>query len=249
MNILTVLISHNRDKLTKQTLESYLDTTPNEVRKIIAVDNASTDGNVAYLSQMYEDGHLDGLVLSTENKFPGWAANTGWQQGIEKYDTEMNFELLHRSDNDLEYRDGWYEETVKCFQYHDKLGQLGIMNQEQEFYPGPNQIVNKYGKSGHAVNIHWSNIGGPCVLLRDIWNLGVRFDEKPWYSSGQPTPQEDVFMSMDVRNQGYWFANMIPMLVWHLGDREFMKGEYEDYYRETFSRRGYNFDDWMAAHG
>jgi len=243
MEIVTTLITYDRLDLTKKTLESYIENTqlPNA---FVVVDNASTDGTREYLQERFEQGGIDRLVLNEENLYPGAACNMGWEIGLELL---PNAELLHRCDNDLEFRSGWDLEVQECFEAFSDLGQLGTMNQEQEFYPEDNVIQLTTAPNGKSVNTHWNNIGGPNVLRRSLWDEGLRYRGEKWYHNGAPTAQEDVHLSLAVRAHGMFFANMLPLLVWHLGDRAFMLGEHEDYYRQTFTERGYNFDNFVSG--
>jgi glycosyltransferase involved in cell wall biosynthesis len=116
----------------------------------VVVDNGSTDGAAQWLD---ESEHLS--ILFSRNVYPGKACNVGWD--IRPPDTE----LLHRADNDFIFLPGWREEVERAFASDAKLGQLGLRTGEEEM---------------HASH----NTGGNCVISREMFAQGVRYDETPW---------------------------------------------------------------------
>ena len=245
MKLLTVLVTHNRLELTKLALESYKRTTsvPNF---LVVVDNASSDGTGEYLREQYLNGTIDHYIESESNLYPGGACNLGWEKGLELYPEATH---LHRADNDLLFRTGWDIEVMRCFADFPLLGQLGTMNQEQEFPIG--EVEWNIEWSGNScINRHWQTVGGPNVIAREVWDRGLRYDDSPWHHFGQPTGQEDVKLSLAIKALGYTLGNTVPDLVHHLGDRAYMKDSpYIDYYRKTFSDRGYDFQAWLDGNG
>lgn len=243
--ILISLVTHNRLDYTKRSLESLKQTTV-VPHKIIAVDNASDDGTQEWLKEQSEQGVIDAALLFEDNRYPGAAANAGWAAGMEHLMPDADF--LMRSDNDMEYRKGWDEEAMKAFASFQFLGQLGLMNQEQCFEPGKNLVVPRTADNGYEVNVHWTNIGGTHVMRRELWEMGIRYDETPWHAntdgSGNPIPtaQEDVKLSVAIaQHSGYFFANLIPHLCVEMsyGNTD----DYFDYYERTFAARGHGTPD------
>ena len=90
----------------------------------------------------------------TRNRYPGYAANLGWAQAPE------DATHLHRADNDFVFLKDWCEEVKRIFE-NPKIGQLGLRTDEEE------RFVR-------------DNTGGNCVIRRDLWDAGLRYDERPW---------------------------------------------------------------------
>lgn len=143
----------------------------------------------------------------TRNRYPGYACNLGW----EKTDAE----LLHRADNDFIFLDGWREEVERMFAANPRLGQLGLRTDEEELH------------NGH-------NVGGNCVIRRDLWDEGLRWDERPWTEIKTVGYTEDSFMSPAVARMGW---------EWDRVERPCIQSvSFEDpddpYYQRTWADRG-----------
>jgi len=241
-------ITHNRVEYSKRSFTSLLETTgPSDV--IIIVDNASTDGTLEWISEMW-DGEVGrnypqfkGTVALTKNMYPGFSANKGWDQCLK---VNSDIDLLVRVDNDMLMLPGWRSEVVKAFDAMPLLGQLGLMNQEQCFVDSeewkgktPAMPVVEHTERDYTVNTWWTSIGGPNTIRRDLWDMGLRYDESAWaaHDPNIPTPQEDVKLSLQVKSMGYFFANMLPHLCVEMsfGNTD----DYYDYYLKTFTDRGH----------
>jgi len=241
VKLLIVLVTHNRLELTKRTLESLL-ATVTVPHHIVVVDNASTDGTQDWLFEQAGENKIDWVIPNNDNAYPGAAANQGWAWGVSKYPGTTH---LMRTDNDMEFRPGWDKEAVKAFKAFENLGQLGLMNQEQEFAPEPNRVT-PLSHNGYTLNTYWFSIGGTHIMPKTLWDNGIRYDESPWRHMGVPTGQEDVKLSVTIKNQGFIVANLIPNLVWHLGDKAYYD-QYPDYYRAKMEQRGYDYDAWLQG--
>lgn len=153
MKLHTVFVTYNRLELTKRTISSYLDTVALP-HTMTVVDNASTDGTREWLARCGVEWYPQGtLHLLASNRYPGFAANMGWQHA------PPDATHLHRSDNDVEYKPGWCDEVEERFQ-DQTLWQLGLRTLEEE---GPQAAV-----------------GGNCVIAREAWDAGIRYGERPW---------------------------------------------------------------------
>jgi glycosyltransferase involved in cell wall biosynthesis len=226
--IVTCMVTHNRFEYTKQCLESYLDTTPENESFIIVVDNASTDETQYYLKSMFEMGYIDAMHLGQENKFPGAAVNLGWSHALENYYAP----LLHRSDNDVEYQPGWLDYVEKVYRW-DGLGQLGLLTFDEnggngmENNPTPHPI---YGDL--LVNWHYGgNIGGVCVVSKTAWDRGVRYKELSW----QPGANEDYWFSNDIRATGFNLWAVCDPIVKNLSKDQ--SERYPEYTAQTTGQR------------
>ena len=206
MKLLTVVVSCDRLDLTKITVRSYNETV-SVPHTLIVADNASTDGTREWLDYALERDWIDGAVFFDENYYPGAACNHVWENGLELF---ADVTHLHRSDNDVLYLPGWAEEVQRMFERGD-VGQVGLM-------------LEKYEAGA-------SNVGGNCVVARDVFGRdGVRWREGKW--TGGDT--EDTYYSHDVRAAGWRVARVETPCIRHLG---WMFDEYPDYYRRTAEER------------
>jgi glycosyltransferase involved in cell wall biosynthesis len=170
------------------------------------VDNRSEDQ--AELLRLEGDF---GISLLDENRYPGYACNRGWEYA------PKDAELLHRADNDFAFLPGWCEEVEHRFSENPNLGQLGMRTDEEELH------------NGH-------NVGGNCVIRRELWDAGMRYDERPWPQIRVSGYTEDSFFSPEVVNRGWeWSRVQVPCI------RSLSFEDPEDeYYIKTWADRGIN---------
>ena len=256
MKLLICVITHNRLAYTKRCLRA-LDVALSaasdgvlEDYSVVVVDNASTDGTVEWLKEKFEHGPpagnpewLDGegdfggaglydrLITNKANRFPGAACNQGWMVGMSTFQATH----LMRLDNDCVLDESAFLAIEHIFDSFDGLGQLGIieMSEAKEF-----PYVERVNEETKArLNTGPTNIGGPCVILREAWDKGLRYSEMPWQNFGGPTPQEDVKLSLDLKEMGYFFGNVCEEICTELsfGNTD----DYFDYYAHTFQLRGH----------
>lgn len=234
MRLLICVVTHNRLDYTKECLFSLQETlgvnpeaSEDDDFSIVVVDNASDPDTVEWLNECKVTDHL---ILNKNNRYPGAACNQGWTRGLEDFDATH----LCRIDNDCVMQPGWFARVKECFEKYESLGQLGLinMNESPEFKP---RFVEH---NGPRLNVGPTNIGGPNVITRKLWDQGLRYSEIPWHNFGGPTPQEDVKLSLDIRNiYGQWFANIAETICVEQSFTDTDK--YYDYYQRTFSERGH----------
>ena len=185
MKIHTCLISYNRLELTKQAIQSYLETV-SVPHTLVVVDNGSSWETREWLLNEYDFG----LCLLPKNRYPGFACNRGWERA------PADADFLHRADNDFKFLPGWCEEVAMRFR-RPNVGQVGLRTDEGEDATG---------------NGRW-NVGGNCVIRRSLWEKGLRYDERPWYRL-PPGYSEDSFLSPAVEEMGYrWIRVKHPCIV------------------------------------
>jgi len=193
----TVFITYNRLELTKQTIESYLETVTLPFT-LLVFDNGSTDGTTQWLTQLPSlvgwDIVPEGYVWAfheRENKYPGYACNQGWAEA------PADATHLHRADNDHVFLPGWCEAVEHEFQ-PEKVGLVGLRTSEEEL---------------HAR----SNTGGNCVIRRSLWDEGLRWDERSWPDLRDQVGlgiTEDSLMAPAVLRMGYtWTRVRRPCIV------------------------------------
>ena len=205
MKIHTVFITYNRLELTKRAIKSYFETVT-VPHTVVVVDNASHDGTQDWLNSQFLAGHLNEIILLDENKYPGYACNRGWSLAPD------DATHLHRADNDFIFLPGWVDEVAKRFARPD-AGQVGLRTAEEELFT-------------------LQNVGGNCMISREIWDEGLRYDETPWteYPAGFT---EDSYFSPEVKRRGYmWFRVRKPCI-------EAISSEDPDdpYYQQTWADR------------
>jgi glycosyltransferase involved in cell wall biosynthesis len=213
MNIHSCLISYNRLSLTKQAIGSYLETVSGPW-SLIVVDNGSTDGAADWLMDwVHADDTPDGcaVIFLGENKYPGYACNAGWSEAPE------GTVLLHRMDNDFILLPDWETHVRLQFSTDENLGQLGLRTDEEELH-----------------NRH--NVGGNCVIRKQLWDEGLRYDERPWPKIAAKVPgyTEDSFLSPAVLKMGWEWGRVTQPCI-----RPISSEDPEDpYYIQTWTDRG-----------
>lgn len=208
MNIHTVMITYNRLELTKRAIASYLETVGGQWSMVV-VDNNSTDGTQEWL--MEEAPNLIRRIILDQNMYPGYAANCGWAHA------PPDTVLLHRADNDFVFLPNWEPHVRLMFSAYPNLGQLGLRTDEEELH-----------------NLH--NVGGNCVIRKELWDEGLRYDERPWPKIAKKVPgyTEDSFLSPAVRKMGWeWGRVRVPCI------RPISVESKDDpYYQQSYADRG-----------
>lgn len=231
MKLLICLITHNRLKYTKRTLKS-LNKNLSKQAQLVVVDNASTDGTQKWLKQSkYE------YILNEENKYPGAACNQGWKKGLE----QCNADYLMRCDNDMEFTWKFDDKAEEYFNAIPPLGQLGLDNTALDAFNGDSRYLTSV--DGKTINAWPGNVGGPCIIRREVYDAGARYDETPWVDlrdnpDAMITPQEDVKFSLSMHNYGYIYGHPTEKIAWTFAD-ESNRDDYKEYYEKTFRERGY----------
>ena len=199
--ISTVVVSYKRPELLLLTLESYLDTVSGPYR-LIVVDN----GGCPEALEVAAEFDVYTIELG-ENRFPGYATNVGWDY--------LGGDLLHRSDNDVEYLPGWCDEVTHCFEADPSLGQLGLRTVEEE--------------GAHP------NVGGNCVVRSEVFER-VRWQETGW----QPRVRgEDYFFTRGVQDAGYTWTRVSTPCIVHRGAQWPDRPSDDPYYVEANKAKGF----------
>lgn len=234
MKLLISLITYNRLKYSKRTLKSLIDTIDVPYYLVIS-DNASTDGTQKWLE---ENGPQDLLILNPYNFYPGKACNIGWARGLQEFPDATH---LMRCDNDMEFSKDWATKAEEYFEAIPPLGQLGLDTSALDTYKDdPRYLTTVNGKT---VNAWPGNIGGPCIIVRDVWDRGLRYDESPWQDlrkdeNAMITPQEDVKFSLFMHTYRYIYGHPTEKIAWTFAN-ESNRDEFPEYYKQTFKERGY----------
>lgn len=202
MKLHSVIISYNRLELLQQTIGSYLETI-SVPYSLMVVDNGSEPEVRAWLSDQFDYP----ILFLDENHYPGYACNRGWAYAPD------DATHLHRSDSDMLYLPNWDQEVYRCFRQGNKVGQVGLRTDEEELCCD-------------------TNVGGTCVLNKQLYKAGLRWDERPWEQLGSVT--EDYYLSQEVERRGWrWLRVSRPCVVHQAsGDRA------DPYYQHSYGIRG-----------
>ena len=205
MHLHSVIISFNRLDLLQRCYASYKETVSVPYTLVI-VDNRSENETRQWLSEQVSPN--DAVIFLEHNRFPGYACNRGW----ELMPPETTH--LHRSDNDFAYREGWCEAFLERF--NEKVGQVGLRtNEEEEFAP--------------------SNVGGNNVILRSLWDQGLRYDERPWGHPDIPKGwTEDSLFSPAIKDMGFWWTRVKKPAIFPISNED----PSDPYYQRTWELRG-----------
>ena len=222
MKLHTVFITYNRLELTKRAIASYVETVTLPWT-VWVVDNHSTDGTREWIldgsgAQAWPLG--SGASILHENRYPGYACNMGFQNA------PMDATHLHRADNDFIFLPGWCDEVERMFASVENLGQLGLRTEAEE---GPAPL----------------NVGGNCILIRELWDGGLRWDERTWPEIRDQVGAgwtEDSLMSKSVKKipmpdiqKGHYTWKRVERPCIQSISRESIE---DDYYQETWADRG-----------
>jgi len=209
----TVMVTYNRLECTKQSIASYLETVTVPFG-LFVVDNGSTDGTEEWLMEN-SPGSFDSSLLG-ENKYPGYAVNHGWGFVL------PNDTHLHRADNDWTFLPGWCDQVERAFR-DPEVGQVGLRTDKEEVFP-------------NGVTVPW-NVGGNNVIRRELWDAGLRYDERPW-TELPAGHSEDTYLSPAVEAMGYrWTRVKRPCIVGNS-----VESKDDPYYAASYrARRIYGF--------
>lgn len=205
MIIHSVVISYQRLDLTQQAVASYLETVTVPYT-LWVVDNGSDENVTDWILGNADSFHY---LLLGENKYPGYACNQGFERASD------DATILHRADNDWKFLPGWCDEIAERFAANPLLGQLGLRTGDEELH------------NGH-------NVGGNCAFRRQIWEEGLRWDERPWPKIKTMGYTEDSFMSPEVNNMGWEWGRVLKPCIQSLAD----ENPYDDYYIKSWKDRG-----------
>lgn len=228
MNLLICLITYNRLGYTQRTLES-LKKTIDVPYHLVVVDNDSTDGTLEWLKT--QGLHL---VQNPENLYPGRACNIGWSMGLLNYPQPT---YLMRCDNDMEFAPNWATKAKEYFDAMPKLGQLGLDYTALDTFDGDERFIKT--QNGKTINFWPGNVGGPCIIRREVYDAGARYEEEPWHhDNGRPTATEDVKFSWSMHQFGFMFGHATEKLAWTFANPSNWK-DYPEYMKKTLLERGF----------
>ena len=232
MKLLICLITYNRLAYTQKTLDN-LKRTIDVPYELIVIDNASDDGTGKWLAE-----NVNNFFINEENRYPGAACKQDWQMGLQILPDATH---LMRCDNDMDFVENWGSKAEEYFVALPMLGQLGLDDTALNTYNEDTRYLTTL--NGKTVNAWPGNIGGPCIIRREVYDKGARYDETPWSDNrtskdAMITPQEDVKFSLMMHTYGFIYGHPTEKLAWTFADAS-NRSDYPEYYQKTFSERGY----------
>lgn len=204
MHIHSVIVSFNRLELLQRCYASYVETIT-VPHTLVIVDNASRNDTRQWLSREVSPEHQ--VIFLEQNRFPGFACNRGWET------MPPQTTHLHRSDNDFVFLPGWCEEVLARFT--KQVGQVGLRTKREEM----------------AIQ---TNVGGNNVILRELWDNGLRYDERPWGAEYPSGWTEDSLFSPAVIKMGYKWRRVKHPCIVPISTED----PNDPYYKETWRLRG-----------
>lgn len=189
----------------------------------IAVESYLATVDVPYSYWIVDNGSSDGTdewlirerhpaTLLGRNFYPGFACNRGWEWAPE------DATHLQRADNDMEFLPRWCQQVEIGFRGR-RVGQVGLRTQREE-------------------NACRTNTGGNCVILRELWDKGLRYDERPWQSFPAGC-SEDTYFSPAVQAMGYKWKRVSRSCLRNHGPSDLRDPEAwaDPYYQRSFGDR------------
>ncbi len=205
----SVMVTYDRLYATQKSLDSYLNTVTVPF-SLTVVDNGSKDGSEEWLADFAEVHDESRVHLLGENMYPGFACNLGWSTAPDEATH------LHRADNDWAYKPGWCDQVIAAFQ-DPEVGQVGLRTQREE-----------------PVDY---NVGGNNVIRRELWDAGLRYDERPW-TELPAGHSEDTYLSPAVVSMGYKWTRVKKPCIYGVS----VESREDDYYIRSYTaRRIYGF--------
>lgn len=231
MKLLISMITYNRLEYSKRTLRNLLKTI--EVpHYLVIVDNASTDGTVEWLKGHEKRNKVDHIIFNPENYYPGKATNIGWREGLRLYPEATH---LMRLDNDMHLERGWDTLAESYFKAIPELGQLGL---DHEAIEHPKAVLRVLDINGKKLNPWPGCVGGPNIIRRSIWDMGIRYMDLRWDDGRNSPLQEDSQFSRAIQSKGYLTGHMTEDVARTFANQSNWD-DFKDYYIKTMTERGY----------
>jgi glycosyltransferase involved in cell wall biosynthesis len=227
MKLAIVLITYNRLEYTKRT-HKELKETLTVPHYFMFVDNNSTDGTREWIESTGEK-----YLFNEDNYYPGKATNLGWELALEEYPEATH---LMRCDNDMTFKPGWDTLAEEYFKKIPELGQLGL---DHEAIEHPKAALRVMEINGMRLNPWPGCVGGPNIIRRKIWDLGLRYKELMWNDGRKSPVQEDSQFSRAIQAKGYLTGHMTEDVARTFANVTNWK-DYPQYYANTMKDRGYD---------
>jgi GT2 family glycosyltransferase len=210
-----IVLTYNKLEFTQQCIESVRTFTSPSSYELIVVDNASSDGTIAWLRNQADIR----LISNAENRgFPA-----GCNQGIAAAGGD-NILLLN---NDTVVTPNWLDNLVTCLYSSERVGAVGPVTNYASYYQAirvgyqtiaeMHSFAKAYNKSDPRRWEERIKLIGFCMLIRRsvIDEIGL-LDEQ--FSPGH---FEDDDYSLRIRRAGYRLFLCVDTFIHHYGSVSF----------------------------
>lgn len=184
------------------------------------------------MQSLVKRNRIDKFIANPDNYYPGKATNIGWAEGLKDFDATH----LMRLDNDMHLEKGWDTAAADYFAKIPELGQLGL---DHEAIEHPKAGLRVMDINGKLLNPWPGCVGGPNIIRRKIWDMGIKYMELMWNDGRNSPLQEDSQFSRAIQRLGYLTGHMTENLSRTFANKDNW-GDYTDYYLRTMSDRGYD---------
>ena len=226
-----IILTWNALEYTKKCILS-IQTHTNYPHEVIFVDNASTDGTVAYLRNLVRERPNYQLIENHENK--GFAA--GNNQGVAVASSEFVMLL----NNDVLVSDGWLEGLAESLERDEKIGMVGPITNSisgrQMVRAVPYTDENGFHDFAQRVRKTYNGrltpryrIAGFAVLMRKaLYDEVGGLDES--FGTGN---YEDDDLCLKIREKGYAIMVDEHVFIHHYRSQTFIENKID--YRNSLS--------------
>jgi len=234
--ISTILLSWNRSALLERTLRSYRDTVTPPF-ELIVIDNGSDDDSRRVIEDAAKCTAEMQIIFLDEN-IGGEAFNVCLDR--------VSGDLVHLSENDYLYLPGWSEHVRAAFRCFPDLGQLslvrGIRSDNQPGSVQPADLRFAHGKILYQAHL---NVVTTSVLRAPLFTeRRIRIGNYRRSDAGQMRLPDDVRLSRDVKNAGYWCAWSDRNYARDIGHEIEEFDRDPEYYFKNYSSKPMGVDGW-----
>lgn len=215
-----IVLTWNRLEITKQFFESLLSSTHLKI-KIIAVDNASTDGTRDYLRELKE--RLADKIEVIYNK-----ENVGFIRGTNLGFGFSTSPYVCLANNDLIFTEGWLDEIIGLFERYKSIGILNPNSNTLGMRPKEKGSIDDLAvdlkRKYNGIFVEMPFCTGFCMVMRrDIMDKNGGLSE-----AYAPMFFEDTDISMKAKEMGYSIGMAKGAYVWHKEHGSFKEGDESD---------------------
>jgi predicted O-methyltransferase YrrM len=205
--------------------------------QLIVIDNASSDGSREVIERFCAElPYLKPIFLG--QNLGGEAINLALEQATG--------DLIHISENDQIYLDGWSQHVRECFTVFAGLGQLclhGVVPTDEEVWElKPAHLRFSKGKIVYEAQ---GNVGTSSIIVGDVFREGgVRLHNISPEDGEKFKFPDDARLSADIKKLGLLCAWSDRYYVRNLGHEYSEFGRDPDYYRKNYESK-----PWLRMEG
>lgn len=223
-----VVLSWNRADLTVQSLRSVMKTTAYLKRQVILLDNASKEEDQKILRSLQTE--------FPEIEFIFLPENIG-AKAFRLVQAKIRGEYVLFCENDIIFREHWFDRIKYIFEQHQNLGQLS----PQSALPAagvvwPTKEHVEVGEGSACYLRSFSNLGTTSVVPKRVLRRGVFWGNLPQHGDTQFCFPDDGGFSGQIRRRGFINGWMREPVAFNLGHAE----------AEWLVRQDYYLENWQA---